>query len=94
MNELPPPIGIPRELVEDRVRLATIKRDGLNQFVSASIGQRSQFLRDTLGISITALVGGVTLYFVSSDKALIKSKWLFLSFTWDYCNRHPRQSLG
>lgn len=70
-----------KEWEEDRRSLAKARHDALNGFLQASVIQRTNLLRDMLAVSVTTLLGALTLYFASgpSHDGGIKSQWMFFA---------------
>jgi len=67
-----------QEWETDRRQVADSKHDALNRFVNATVIQRVDLLRDCLAVSITALIGAITVFFIKDGNDFVKTKALFI----------------
>lgn len=67
-----------QEWETDRRQVADAKHDALNKFVNATVIQRVDLLRDCLVVSITALIGAITVFFIKDGNEFIKTRSLFI----------------
>lgn len=67
-----------QEWETDRRQVADAKHDALNRFVNATVIQRVDLLRDCLAVSITALIGAITVFFIKDGNEFVKTKSLFI----------------
>lgn len=67
-----------QEWEADRRQVADAKHEALNKFVNATVIQRVDLLRDCLAVSITALIGAITVFFIKDGNEFIKTKSLFV----------------
>lgn len=61
----------------DRREVASAKHEALDRFVKSTVIQRADLLRDCLVVSVTALIGALTLYYLQNENLSVKSKPLF-----------------
>ncbi len=64
------------DLVQESLNHAQLKKESMLEFVSSAIGQRIQFHRDIVTLSLLLLGGIVALFNLDSTNTLIRTEWM------------------